>query len=699
MNHPARYARGICFLGEEAVWLLGVLFLLAAGKLTAASNTGEVLVPPGSVWKYLDTGADLQTAWRTRLFNDNGWAEGPAILGYGETNEATTVSFGPDADDKYVTTYFRRSFVVPNATVFNRLTLSVLRDDGAVVYLNGEEVFRNNMPGGMMDYLTLASTNARGIAERTFYATNVAAALLLTGTNVLAVELHQAAPDSIDLSFDLQLNASNVVLATRGPYLQQGTPNSIVVRWRTQRPTDSQVRYGTNVAALNLGAADGAVTTEHSVKLTELSPDTRYYYTIGAADTEVAGGSDFSFVTAPTNAKPTRIWVIGDAGTQNANQRAVRDAYHAFAGTRDTDLWLMLGDNAYGAGFDYEYQAAVFDTYPELLRKTVAWTTIGNHETYSASDLDDFPYLNIFSPPIHGEAGGVASGTKKYYSFNYGNIHFVCLDSMTSDRLAGGPMLRWLQDDLAANTNTWLIAFWHHPPYTKGSHNSDDPFGGDFELVQMRQHALPILESYGVDLVLCGHSHIYERSILLNGHYGLSSELTSAMILDPGDGRTNGAGAYTKAVSGPGAHQGAVYVVAGCSGQVTFRTSPTNHPVMITSLLRLGSLVLDIDGNRLDAKFLRETGAIDDSFTILKGVPGGGLRLAAWEFTNGMVTLTWRSMPDKSYYVQRATNLEIPDWTNVSGSVPAMGVTTTWRDVIDPSGANKMFYRVLDQGQ
>jgi len=125
--------------------------------------------------------------------------------------------------------------------------------------------------------------------------------------------------------------------------------------------------------------------------------------------------------------------------------------------------------------------------YPDVLRQSVVWPTIGNHDTYTDFTLTDFPYLHIFSLPTQGEAGGVPSGTKRYYSFNYGNIHFVCLDSMSSVRTTGSPMLQWLAQDLAANTNglAWLIAFWHHPPYSKGTHDSD----WEIELIEMRQNA------------------------------------------------------------------------------------------------------------------------------------------------------------------------------------------------------------------
>src|SRR5204863_983437 len=132
----------------------------------------------------------------------------------------------------------------------------------------------------------------------------------------------------------------------------------------------------------------------------------------------------------------------------------------------------------------------------------------------------------------------------------------ICLDSMTSDRSATGPMLSWLQGDLGANTKVWTIAFWHHPPYSKGSHDSDI----DTELVEMRANALPILENYGVDLVLCGHSHSYERSFLLDGHYGSSSTFNNSMKKDGGSGRADDTGAYRKQHASPFGHEGAVYV-------------------------------------------------------------------------------------------------------------------------------------------
>ncbi|HUR28487.1 MAG TPA: metallophosphoesterase, partial [Planctomycetota bacterium] len=298
-----------------------------------------------------------------------------------------------------------------------------------------------------------------------------------------------------------------------------------------------------------------------------------------------------------------RAWIIGDAGTGDASQASVRDAYATWTGATATGLWLMLGDNAYDTGSDEEYQSAVFDMYGALLRKSPLWATRGNHETLAAV------YSSIFSLPSGGECGGVPSGTEAYYAFDWGNAHFVCLDSQGSDRSVGGAMYTWLQTDLAASAQEWSIAFWHHPPYTKGSHDSDV----DVQLIEMRENFLPLLEAHGVDLVLCGHSHDYERSFLLDGHYGDSTTFATSMKKDLGDGNPANDGAYNK-IAGP--NRGAVYCVAGSSGK-TGGDGLLDHPAMRVAMYRLGSLVLDVAGGRLEGRFLDSTGVIVDRFVLL----------------------------------------------------------------------------------
>ena len=484
--------------------------------------------------------------------------------------------------------------------------------------------------------------------------------------------------------------ASSDVALLRGPYLQTATPNSIIIRWRTDVPTESIVLYGTDSDNLHLLSGDLEETTEHEVALNGLSAQTKYFYSIGSFFDTLAQGPDYFFFTHPQpgRSKPTRIWAMGDCGTFNTgggNQVGVRDAFYNYAANRYTDVWLALGDNAYYDGSDQNYQENFFDIYPSILRQTPLWSTIGNHETPSITD-----YFNMFSLPQNAEAGGLSSGTEKYYSFDYANIHFVCLDSELSDRTTDGPMLTWLRGDLEANTNDWLIAFWHSPPYSMGSHNSDDLTDNFGNMTLMRTNAVRLLESYGVDLVLCGHSHNYERSFLLNGNYGFSKTLLPSMIKDSGSGRTNETGAYLKPHSGPEANQGAVYVVAGSSGWATFRWG--FHPVMFIQELEVGSVVIDIDGQRLDAKFLRETGAIDDYFTIIKGAPAEPLRFATFRTTANSVSAQWKSVAGQTYRIQKTLSLETPDWIDVTGNILATGATTTWTADTPPTGI--CFFRV-----
>ena len=119
--------------------------------------SSEKLVSTGSVWKYSDTGADLGTAWQQTGYNDTAWPSGPAQLGYGDGDEATVVGYGGDANRKHITTYFRKSFELTDITRFQSLSLFLLVDDGAVAYLNGQEIARFSMPSGRIYSATPAS--------------------------------------------------------------------------------------------------------------------------------------------------------------------------------------------------------------------------------------------------------------------------------------------------------------------------------------------------------------------------------------------------------------------------------------------------------------------------------------------------------------------------------------------------------------
>lgn len=474
---------------------------------------------------------------------------------------------------------------------------------------------------------------------------------------------------------------------TRSPYLNMPNHNSIVVRWRTSQAVVGRVRYGTSSDALTQITDEATARTDHEVRLTGLASYTRYYYSIGSAfdtlipeavdTTTVRSGTytfatptadDYTFRTAPVpgTATDTRIWIVGDCGRGSATQAAGRDAYYNWMGSRVPDLNLQLGDNAYNSGTDAEYQSGYYLMYPTIFRKMPQWSTLGNHDANNGNTTPtaNWPYFDMFTFPTAGECGGVASGTEHYYSFDYGNIHFICLDSQTTlaNNSPSAPQTVWLQNDLASTTKTWIIAFFHHPPYSKGSHDSDS----EAQMVTMRQIYNPILEAGGVDLVLTGHSHNYERSVLLDGNYGTTGTITAAMKKNSGNGSLTGFttsasgvirnaangftatatvngtviapdGAYKKPLTGPRDHFGAVYNTAGMSGQAD--GGALNHSAMYISYNQVGTVNLDINGSTLTATFIQSGGVAPDNYTIIKAgasdSDGDGLS-DEWEIANGL---------------------------------------------------------------
>ena len=183
------------------------------------------LIARGSVWKYLDNGTDQGTGWTAPLFDDALWAAGPAELGYGDGDEATTVSFGPDSQNVYPTTYFRRAFNFTGVASYTNLVMNVKRDDGAVVYLNGVEAVRFNMNAGPVNYLTLAPNATDDGAD--FFPATLPATLLVEGLNVIAVEIHQTTASSTDISFELDLAAVPSLIRNQPPVANLTSPTNL----------------------------------------------------------------------------------------------------------------------------------------------------------------------------------------------------------------------------------------------------------------------------------------------------------------------------------------------------------------------------------------------------------------------------------------------------------------------------------------
>jgi predicted MPP superfamily phosphohydrolase len=433
----------------------------------------------------------------------------------------------------------------------------------------------------------------------------------------------------------------------RGPYLQNPTQSSIIVRWRTSDPAPSRVEYGTSVSNLNMVASDTTLRTNHAVKITGLQALSTYFYKVGDGSQFFnTAQNEYRFTTFPsTNSTgPTRIWALGDFGKGNSRQQAARIAFENFDDQQKANLWIWLGDNAYGDGTDQEYQDKVFDSvygYQKIMHYLPFHAAPGNHDYNSFSPIINTQdpnaqtgtYLDIIDVPMAGENGGVASGTKLFYSYDYGDIHFVSFNTELASlvnpahdwmgvnaaaNFATSPMKLWLEQDLQANTKRWTIVYFHQPPHTGGSHNSASPI--EVQMRAVREKWSPIFEQYGVDLVVAGHSHVYERTALINNFFGAWATFDSTKVVQGGLGSLASGNPYRKHFKGPNAKKGTVYVVSGNGGS-SETSPPLNHPAMVADDGCddcVGSVVFDIHRDTLTARYIKAYNGVADEFTIIK---------------------------------------------------------------------------------
>lgn len=432
------------------------------------------------------------------------------------------------------------------------------------------------------------------------------------------------------LAWVVALNCSlQAQQVTRGPYLQNANDQAITVKWRTDSLCDSRVRFGPDPGNLTQAVTDSVPTYNHTVRITGLAPYSRYYYAAGTSTMDLEGGdSSHHFHTNPVpgTVQPIKIWALGDFGRNNPQEYWVRDSYARLAAAdRPADVWVWLGDNAYDIGTDSQYTQRVFNVYDSIFDSQIFWPCPGNHDYYSVNQnglppTHTGPYYNIIEVPTNGEAGGVPSGGEMYYSFDYGNVHFVSMNSELGSWIfsTNTPLTQWLEADLQATTQPWKIIYFHQPPHSKGSHSSDNFW--ETNMVAMRNNIMPIVERHGVDLVLSGHSHVYERSKLMHGFYDWSFTYSPSYEVDGGSGNEALGEQYMKSMSGLHPNRGTVYAVVGNGGSYA-AWAPLDHPMMHygwTCDTCVGSMMIDVIGDTLRAKYFSSQGNVMDQFSIYK---------------------------------------------------------------------------------
>jgi len=417
--------------------------------------------------------------------------------------------------------------------------------------------------------------------------------------------------------FTIALSESQVD-GKRAPYLQMTGPDRVNVRWGTTDVGKGEVYYGTQSDQLVRLQTETEPRKNHDVTVRALQPYTRYFYRVKQAGKWLMPAAEW-FHTAPKIGAevPTRIWVIGDPGEYSAHDAVSKNTYawlqqHARPHAPLLDFIVTTGDNAYPNGTNAQYQSGFFQPFGNYLKNISVWPVFGNH------DARRWAFYRIFDRPQQAEFGGLASHDKAYFSFDYARTHIVILDSEHGDMSASSPMLAWLKQDLKQTRQDWVLVFFHHPPYTSGTHKSDNPKDSRGRMVRVRQNLAPILDRAGVDIVFSGHSHDYERTPLIDCHYGQSDTFKPSMIRDKGQTDAQGVTHYRKAHTGLSAYDGTMYIVEGSSGE----GHQVEHllPVMVATSAEPGSMILDVQGQTLVARYLNDRGEITDTFTIDKGV-------------------------------------------------------------------------------
>jgi 3',5'-cyclic AMP phosphodiesterase CpdA len=282
----------------------------------------------------------------------------------------------------------------------------------------------------------------------------------------------------------------------RDPYVQGVTATSATICWVSKASGVGVVRYG-KARDLEREGTDGRIGRRHAVALVDLDPGSTYLYRVEGLDGSPQSGS---FSTAPAGEGARFSFaVVGDSGSGGKGQLAVA----GLLGRLAPDLILHTGDVVYPAGQQRHYGRRFFAPYGHIIKEVPLFPVLGNHDVRNRNGA---AFLENFYPPL-----GSPGSTKRYYSFDWGDAHFVALDSELYHGDKGASVVRqeaFLERDLAATGKRWKVAFLHRSPYGSSRHGGDESVREDLE---------PIFAKHGVDLVFAGHDHVYERTVPIGG--------------------------------------------------------------------------------------------------------------------------------------------------------------------------------------
>ncbi|MCG7406137.1 S-layer homology domain-containing protein [Paenibacillus sp. ACRRX] len=651
---------------------------------------GIVMLSKDSSWKYLDDGSNQGTAWRTTSYNDSGWASGRGPLGY-PADESTTafgsiqqvISYGKDAAKKHPTTYFRSTMDVNNLSAYNKIVGQFGIDDGVILYVNGTEVYRYNMPAGEPDYQTYSATTLGSPTTETADLTQALKSVLKEGRNVLAAEVHQRSGSSSDLYWAMQLianpkdegqgNSGNLIptalsMTFNGdPSTTQGfawytdpkvqgtklelAPTAIVTgptlpagHTLTFEGTSMDVQvYQTRS---DKSAGKRTVYASHKVLAQGLQPNTTYSYRVGdGQDGHWSGISTFT-TAKPSDEAYTFLYTTDPQGTTEPEyvtwNHTLEEGMKKFPSSRFITVTGDLVDHG-----DIEDQWMWMLNKPKSIFKEIPLVpTVGNHENKLNNN-----YWYHFNLPNISYTGAKPDGS--VYSFDYGAAHFMVINTEYNEvkdvDVVYKKQEEWLRKEAAKSNQKWKIVMFHKSPYSVASHTDDS------DTLFFRDKLTSLFDELGIDVVLSGHDHSYTRTYPMYNHEPQKNT--------PLDG--NGSLLNPK---------GTLYLVSNAAGDK--RYSPKKGPFPFAEKYgqpnkeMFTGVTVTEDKISFDVYTTTETGSTDryDQFSIKKTTPKPNLvreaKLGAIQ--NGSAAVSWlapSSGPEiTNYRIYEKSDQLGPNW-------------------------------------
>jgi len=656
--------------------------MLLVGIATHPAAANDVLVPTGALWQFLDDGSVQGTVWRQLAFDDSAWLAGPAQLGYGDGDESTVVRFGTNSNNKPITTYFRHAFAVADPASYTDLSLELLRDDGAVVYLNEREVFRSNLPGGAVDCRTRASTAVSGAAESAFISTTIPASNLLNGPNLLAVEVHQSDTNSSDLSFDLRLigirppMTISVLSPTNGATVAASSATLEIVPLHPSGGDLEVTFYGRAGVA-----APGPDFTLVAI------PDTQYYVA------RMNGGSPDTF-TAQTD------WIVANRAARNiAFVTQLGDCVQSGDKGGDNAEWLCATNALY----------RLENPQTTLLTQGIPYgVAVGNHDQSAIGDpLGTTQFYNQFFGEEHfagRDYYGGHHGTNNdnhYELFSASGLEFIVIhlefdpSANPANLIWADSLLKTYSDRRAIVVSHWII-------------NAGNPASFSAQGAAIYD---ALKNNSNLFLMLCGHVSPEEgqRQDTFNGHtvYSLMSDYQS---------RVNGGNGWMRLLEfspsnnvirvrtySPTLDQfetdangqfdlpydlqprGSFAVLGSRTGVSSGARSSVNWPELPTAAPCEWFVMISDGTNTVTSLVWRfSTAASPEQAAPL-------VLNCSFDRASGRLMLTWPSRPGAVYCVVSKASMSETNWTDLSAEITASSLNAQWSEIVSTSVPHRFY--------